>query len=261
MSFWVKLYRSCTDFSFYGEAAFFRPACAVRYLCGVLLLCSLAVAVHDGAAYGGGLTEYFRWAGWFFDGFRIENGQVQWTSRMPLTFDLGSTLVVLDGSARQQPPPAPKENRALFMELGKTSLTLTQASPLSTETRTLSLAPIRSFVFNPATAERMRNRTVAILFLLTLLFEFTGGLVGKLLQGFVFGTLVYWMLFPHRIRELPGPARLSLSLYALTPPLLLQTVSQLLLPDSRIAPILGAGMLCAFLLGAYLNNFRNPEAQ
>ena len=258
MNPWTRLWASCTDFGFYRAAADHTFGAALRTLLLAVLVGTAVLSAQLCALIDSASREYTVWLGPYFEGFSVRDGLVRWNTRLPQRFDLGPLGLFVDTRPEAAKTPFVLPSGLISaVRITQNALTVASRTELGSEIRTLSFQSVRRFELTKKSLESLRVRAIAVFFLFYLLLKTFSTYLLKILLALLFGLLVYLILHPAHIQPLTRTQRWNIALYAQIPVVLLQSAGAVVFPDGTLLNLVGAGMLCAFLVGGYWN-FRNP---
>lgn len=217
MKFFINLWRSATNFRFYKEIAFQGVSKNMGYFFLFIFLITLVLSMKFSTALIQGMGEVSREIGDKLPEIRIENGIVSTDAQEPFVIEEKNFIFIIDTSGKTITiDPSCKQG----ILLTKNKLINKQSE---FETREYDLSKIKSFTLNKEAMERWRKvfSRFALPILLVSLYPYYT--VVKLIQILLF-SLIALIVNTATKTNLKYENLFNISLFALTPPVLLATI-------------------------------------
>ena len=217
MIFFIKMWRSATSFRFYKEIAFQKVSKSIGYFFLFILLITLVLSMKFSNALIQGMGEVSKELGDRLPEIRIEDGIVSTDAQEPFTIEEKDFIFVIDTTGRITAiDPSYKQG----ILLTKKKLFYKQSE---IETREYDLSKIKSFTVNKEAMERWKKTFSRFAFPILLISLFSYFVVVKLIQIFLF-SLIALIANTTTKANLKYENLFNISLFALTPPVLLATI-------------------------------------
>jgi len=220
MKFFINLWRSTTNFRFYKEVAFQKVSKSIGYFFLFIFLITLILSMKYSTALIQGMGEVSKELGDRLPEIRIEDGAVSTDAQEPFIIEEKDFIFIIDTTGKKTTiDPSYKQG----MLLTKNKLIHKQSE---IETRAYNLSKIKSFTVNKEAMERWRKTfsRFALPILLVSLFPYFA--VVKLIQILLFSLMALVMNTATKA-NLKYENLFNISLFALTPPVLLATIFNL----------------------------------
>jgi len=238
MKFFINLWRSTTNFRFYKEVAFQKVSKSIGYFFLFIFLITLVLSMKRSTALIQGMDEVSKELGDRLPEIRIKDGTVSTDAQEPFIIEEKDFIFIIDTTGKITTIDlsyfVSKENKTRFSdEIGgfyKQGILLTKNKLIhrqsEIETREYDLSKIKSFTINKEAMERWRKASsrFAFPFLVVILFPYY--IVAKLIQILLF-SLVALIMNTVTKANLKYENLFNISLFALTPPVLLATIFNL----------------------------------
>jgi len=233
MKFFINLWRSVTSFRFYKEIASQKVSKSIGYFIFFILLITLLLSMKLSTVLIQGVGAMIEEFGDRLPEIRIENGVVSTDAQEPFTIEEKDFIFIIDTTGKKTTiDPSYKQG----ILLTKNKLIHKQSE---IETRAYDLSKIKSFTVNKAAMERWRKTFSRFAFPLLLVCLFLYFVVVKLIQ-ILFFSLIALIANTVTKANLKYENLFNISLFALTPPVLLATIFNL------------AGLRIPFFLSLFL---------
>ncbi len=220
MIFFINLWRSVTSFRFYKEIAFQRVSKSVGYFFLFILLITLVLSMKRSTALIQGIDEVSKELGDRLPEIRIENGVVSIDAQEPFTIEEKDFIFIIDTTGKITTiDPSYKQG----ILLTKNKLIHRQSE---IETREYDLSKIKSFTLNKEATEKWKKVLSRFAFPFTVIFFFPYYIVAKLIHILLF-SLIALIVNTATKANLKYENLFNISLFALTPPVLLATIFNL----------------------------------
>lgn len=233
MTFFIKTWKSVTSFRFYKEIAFQKITKSIGYFFLFIFLITLVLSMKYSTALIQGMGEVSKELGDRLPEIRIENGVVSIDAQEPFTIKEKDFIFIID-TTRKITTIDPSCKQGIF--LTKNKLIYKQSE---IETREYDLSKIKSFTVNKEAMERWRKIFSRFAFPILLVSLFPYFVVVKLIQ-ILFFSLIALVMNTTTKANLKYENLFNISLFALTPPVLLATIFNL------------AGLRIPFFLSLFL---------
>jgi hypothetical protein len=217
MKFFVNLWKSVTSFRFYKEIAFQRVSKSIGYFFLFIFLITLILSMKFSNALIQGMEELSKELGDRLPEIRIENGVVSTDAQEPFIIEEKDFIFVIDTTGKITTID-PSYKQGILLTKDKL---VTKKSAI--ETKEYNLSKIKSFTVNKEAMERWRKTSsrFAFPFLVVILFPYY--IVTKLIQ-ILFFSLIALIANTATKANLKYENLFNISLFALTPPVLLATI-------------------------------------
>ena len=242
MKFFINLWRSVTNFRFYKEIAFQRISKSIGYFFLFIFLITLVLSMKFSTVLIQGMGEVSKELGDRLPEIRIENGVVSTDVQEPFVIEEKDFIFIIDTTGKKTTiDPSYKQG----MLLTKNKLIHKQSE---IETREYDLSKIKSFTVNKEATERWRKALSRFAFpiLLISLFPYFVGV--KLIQILLF-SLIALIVNTATKASLKYENLFNISLFALTPPVLLATIFNLAGLKVPLFGLLYVAIYIVFLIG------------
>ena len=220
MKFFINLWRSVTSFRFYKEIAFQKVSKSIGYFFLFILLITLVLSMKRSTALIQGMDEVSKELGDKLPEIRIEDGVVSTDAQEPFVIEEKNFIFIIDTTGKiTTVDPSYKQG----ILLTKNKLIHRQSE---IETREYDLSKIKFFTVNKAAMERWRKTFSRFAFPILLVSLFPYFVVVKLIQILLFSLMALVMNTATKA-NLKYENLFNISLFALTPPVLLATIFNL----------------------------------
>ncbi len=220
MKFFINLWRSVTSFRFYKEIAFQKVSKSIGYLFLFIFLITLALSMKYSTVLIQGMAEVSKELGDRLPEIRIENGVVSTDVQEPFIIEEKDFIFIIDTTGKITTVD-PSYKQGILLTRNKL---IHRQSEI--ETRAYDLSKIKSFTVNKEAMERWRKASsrFAFPFLVVILFPYY--VVAKQIQ-ILFFSLIALIANTATKANLKYENLFNISLFALTPPVLLATIFNL----------------------------------
>ncbi len=242
MKFFINLWRSTTNFRFYKEVAFQKVSKSIGYFFLFILLITLILSMKFSTALIQGMGEVSKELGDRLPEIRIENGVVSTDVQEPFVIEEKNFIFIIDTTEKTTTiDPSYKQG----ILLTKNKLIHKQSE---IETRAYDLSKIKSFTLNKEAMERWKETfsRFALPILLVSLFPYF--ILVKLIQILLF-SLIALIMNTVTKANLKYENLFNISLFALTPPVLLATIFNLAGLKVPLFGLLYVAIYIIFLIG------------
>lgn len=220
MKFFINLWRSATSFRFYKEIAFQKVSKSIGYFFLFILLITLVLSMKRSTALIQGMDEVSKELGDKLPEIRIEDGVVSTDAQEPFVIEEKDFIFIIDTTGKiTTVDPSYKQG----ILLTKNKLIHRQSE---IETREYDLSKIKSFTVNKEAMERWKKTFSRFAFPILLVSLFPYFTIAKLIHILLF-SLIALIVNTATKANLKYENLFNISLFALTPPVLLATIFNL----------------------------------
>ena len=217
MKFFINLWRSVTSFRFYKEVASQKVSKSIGYFFLFIFLITLVLSMKRSTALIQGMDEVSKELRDRLPEIRIEDGTVSTDAQEPFIIEEKDFIFIID-TTEKITTVDPSYKQGILLTRNKL---IHRQSEI--ETREYDLSKIKSFTVNREAMERWRKASsrFAFPFLVAILFPYY--IVVKLIHILLF-SLVALIVNAVTKANLKYENLFNISLFALTPPVLLATI-------------------------------------
>ena len=242
MKFFINLWRSVTNFRFYKEIASQKVSKSIGYFIFFMLLITLLLSMKLSTALIQGVGAMIEEIGYRLPEIRIENGVVSTDAHEPFIIEEKDFTFIIDTTGKITTiDPSYKQG----ILLTKNKLIHRQSE---IETRTYDLSKIKSFTLNKESMKRWQRTFSRFAFPLLLVILFPYFVVVKLIHILLF-SLIALIVNAATKANLKYENLFNISLFALTPPVLLATIFNLAGLKIPLFGLLYIAIYIVFLMG------------
>ncbi len=246
MKFFINLWRSTTNFRFYKEVAFQKVSKSIGYFFLFIFLITLILSMKFSTTLIQGMDEVSKELGDRLPEIRIENGIVSTDAQEPFTIEEKYFIFIIDTTGKiTTVDPSYKQG----ILLTKNKLIHRQSE---IETREYDLSKIKSFTVNKEAMERWKKTFSRFAFPILLVSLFPYFIVAKLIHILLF-SLIALIINTAIKANLKYENLFNISLFALTPPVLLATIFNLAGLKIPLFGLLYIAVYIVFLIGGIRN--------